>query len=242
MPYTTTVADLPDYMTERTRIVIVNNPNNPRGSVLSEDELALLLDTARAHDAYVLSDEAYSDFVVPGPFRSAGALDRELEHTIVCNSLSKGFGISGWRIGYAISNAEVIDSILKINQHVITCPATILEHYVARHFDELAAVTAPQIRDVLEKRAAVAEYLQASGLDALPGSATFYLFVSIAPTRLTSEEFSTRLLHEENVAVVPGSGYGPSCDAFVRVSVGAEPLERIRTAIDAMARLIRQTS
>ena len=242
LPYTATVEDYERNLTDRTRLMIVNNPNNPCGSVLSEREVRYLADLARSADIYLLADEAYGDFAIREPFISTGVYDEDKSHTIICNSISKTFGISGWRIGYAISNPTLVDNLLKINQHVITCAPTILQQYMAKHFEDVVEIADPQIREVVEKREEVARYLDSVGLDYLKGSSTFYLFVSIAPTKLTSEEFCTRLLEEERVAVVPGSGYGRSCDAFVRVSVGAEPTEEIRTAIDRMRGLVDRTS
>jgi aminotransferase len=241
IPYTATIRDFEDYITERTRLLIVNNPNNPTGRVFSSREMQYLADLAEANDIYLLSDEAYSDFLVDERFYSAGRFDDDKSHTIVCNSISKNFGISGWRIGYAISNARFVNQLLKINQHLITCPASILQYYMARHFDEVLRITDPQIRAVVEKRRMVARYLKEVGLDYLPGNSTFYLFVSIAPSELGSEAFCTRLLEEDGVSVVPGIGYGQSCDTFIRLSVGTETLEDIRTGIDRIKALVECT-
>jgi len=241
IPYTATIRDFEDYITERTRLLVVNNPNNPRGNVLGRREMQYLADMAEANDIYLLSDEAYSDFLLDEPFHSAGRCDDDKSHTIICNSISKNFGISGWRIGYAISNPRFISQLLKINQHVITCPASILQYYLAEHFDEVLSITDPQIRAIVEKRRMVARYLKEVGLDCLPGNSTFYLFVSIAPSALDSETFCTRLLEEEGVSVVPGIGYGESCDAFVRLSVGTESLADIRTGIDRIKALVECT-
>jgi aspartate aminotransferase/aminotransferase len=241
LPYSAEVQDFERYLTERTRLIVVNNPNNPRGEVLGEREMRYLADLAKANDIYLLSDEAYSDFLVDEPFHSAGRFDAEKSHTIVVNSISKNLGISGWRIGYAISNPTFINQLLKINQHLITCPATILEHYLVKHFDEILEVTDPQIKAVVEKRGKVAQMLEEAGLDFLPGTSTFYLFVSIAPSALGSEAFCTRLLEEQHVCVVPGIGYGHSCDGFVRLSVGTESLEDIRTGIARIKGLVDAT-
>lgn len=238
IPYTATVREFENYVTERTRLLIVNNPNNPSGHVFSKSEMRYLADLAVANDIYLLSDEAYSDFVIDEGFHSAGVFDSDKSHTIICNSISKNLGISGWRIGYAISNAAFINQLLKINQHLITCPATILQHYLTRHFDDILSITDPQIRAVVEKRKNVVQYLKEVGLDSLPGNSTFYVFVSIAPSALDSETFCMRLLEEDHVSVVPGIGYGRSCDAFVRLSVGTESLEDIRTGIDRIKALV----
>ena len=92
-------------------------------------------------------DEAYSDFVLDkNEFISFAELDTEKKHTIIVNSLSKNFGMSGWRLGYMISNEELINQTLKINQHLITCPSTILEYYIVKYFEDILKITKPQIK------------------------------------------------------------------------------------------------
>lgn len=242
MPYTCTVRDYERYLTDRSKLIVINNPHNPRGEVMTRRDLQYLVELARAHGLYVLADEAYSDFLVDEEFHSLGAIDPEKSNVIICNSISKNFGISGWRLGYAITNPELTDQILKVNQHIITCPASILQYYMAAHFDEIIRITYPQIAEVVRKRREVADFMDELGLRYLPGAATFYFFVCIAPTRLTSEEFCTRLLMEEHISVVPGVGYGQSCDAFVRVSVGTESLADIKAALVKLQELIVKTS
>ena len=140
------------------------------------------------------------------------------------------------------TNAEVLSKIMKINQHLITCPATILELYMTRHFHEVLEITAPQIRDVVLKRNTVARMLEDRGLRILPGQGTFYVFVSIEDSELGSDEFCRRLLHERGVSAVPGVAYGQSCDHFIRISVGAESMDRIGIGIDRITQLIRETA
>lgn len=242
MPYASTVRDYERFITERSRLIIINNPHNPRGEVLRAEDLRYLVELAKSNGLYVLADEAYSDFLAREEFHSLGLFDEEKSHVIICNSVSKNFGISGWRLGYVITGAPLIEQILKVNQHVVTCPASILQFYMARHFDEIIEITRPQISAVIEKRREVAAYMEAEGLYYLPGSATFYFFVSISPSKLRSEEFCTRLLMEEHVSVVPGRGYGDSCDGFVRVSVGTETLDDIKHGLAKLKQFIERTS
>lgn len=242
IPYEKNVYDYEAYITPRTKAIIINNPHNPRGYVFSREELEHLLWLARKYDLWLLSDEAYSDFLIDGSFVSVGTLDPRKEHAAVFNSMSKNYGISGWRIGYVISNESLVSNVLKVNQHLITCPATILEYYLARHFDDLLEITKPQIRELVCKRRQLASYMDQIGLSYLPGAATFYFFVSIAPSRLGSEEFCTRLLAEERISVVPGAGYGSSCDRFVRVSVGTAGMDENRYGLRKIKELIQRTS
>lgn len=243
IPHGVPVADYRQFITARTRAIVVNNPNNPTGRVLTEREWREIHRIAKEYDLYIVADEAYSDYVLdPREFISAAAHDPAKEHTIVCNTLSKNYGMSGWRIGYVFTNQELLYQILKVNQHLVTCPATVLQQYMARHWDEVLSITAPQIRDVVVKRAAVARMVGEAGLDHMPGDGTFYLFVSIEGSSLGSVEFCERLLDERGVSAVPGIGYGDTCDQFIRVSVGSESLERIREGVERIAALVHETT
>jgi aminotransferase len=241
IPFDRSVEDFENYISNRTKAIIVTNPHNPRGYLYSREELSHLLELARKYDLWLLSDEAYSDFV-PDGFTSLAQLDPEKRHAIIFNSLSKNFGMSGWRVGYVIANREIIFQTLKVNQHLITCPATILEHYLYRYFDRILAITKPQILDLVRRRSLLEHHMDEIGLSYIPGSGTFYFFVSIAPSRLDSDKFCTQLLYQHNVCVVPGIGYGESCDGFVRVSIGAAPLEDIKKGLASIKSLISVTS
>jgi aspartate aminotransferase/aminotransferase len=234
--------DYEKYVTPRTRALIINTPHNPTGYVYSRNELDCLLEMAERHNMWILSDEAYSDFVLDEPFTSLGNRDPEKRRSVVFNSLSKNSGISGWRLGYVVANSELIYNVLKVNQHLITCPATILEYYVAENFRRILEVTLPQIRELLELRRRLAAFMDEIGLRYLPGTATFFFFVSIVPSRLTSEDFATRLLEEHHVSTVPGLGYGNSCDGYIRVSIGTADEEQIRRALRRVSDMIKDTS
>ena len=242
VPHDESVFALERYLSPRSRVIIINNPNNPSGKVYTRAELEHLHALADRHGLFLLSDEAYSEFVDDGAFISCGAMDPDKRHTLVCNSMSKNYGMSGWRIGYVIGGRAMMDEVLKINQHLVTCPATILEHYLERHFDRVLEITRPQIADVVRRRRELAAYMDSLGLTYLPGDATFYFFVCIDPSELSSEAFCMRLLTEHHVCVVPGIGYGASCDRYVRVSVGTESMERTRHGIDMVRRLVAETA
>ena len=243
IPYDETIYNFEKYITDKTKMIIINNPNNPTGKVYSLEELSYLYQLAKKYKLYVLSDEAYSDFVIDqNEFISFANLDTEKKHTIVINSISKNFGISGWRLGYVITNPNLISELLKINQHLITCPPTILEYYVDKYFDEIISITKPQIKDLTLKRKQIMDYMNSLSLEFLPGTTTFYFFVSISKSKLKSEEFCWKLLQEHHVSTVPGIGYGKSCDRFIRVSIGSESIERVKKGLKIIADFIISTS
>jgi aminotransferase len=242
VPYGKTVFNFEEYIGKRTKAIIICNPNNPTGYTYSKKELEHLLFLTSKYNIWLLCDEAYSEFVDDNGFISPGKLDREKKHTIIFNSISKNYGISGWRLGYVIGDENLIFNILKVNQHIITCPATILEFYVKQYFYDILKHTEPQIKELIQKRKEVARFMKEIGLNALPGEATFYFFVSIAPSQLSSEEFCTKLLHEYFISTVPGIGYGRSCDKFIRVSIGTSSIEEIKPALKKIKTLIDDTS
>ena len=231
------------YVTSKTKCIIVNTPNNPMGKIYSREELQYLLDLVKRKGIMLFSDEAYSDFVPAGEkFVSLGSIDKSFENSVIFNSISKNYGISGWRLGYSITNQTLTDEILKINQHLITCPATILEYYMAKHFFEIIEITKPQIVQVVKFRKSIQDYMDKIGLSYLPGKAAWYFLVSIEPSTLTSDEFCWRLLKNNHISIVPGSGYGKSCDNYFRLAVGSESYDRITDALDVIKDLIFKTS
>lgn len=243
VPYDVDVFELERYVTARSRIIIINNPHNPTGRVYTRAELEYLHALADRHGLLLVVDEAYNEFVEDGTeFVAAGELDPGKDHTVTVNSMSKNYGVSGWRIGYLFAHRRVIDQVLKINQHLVTCAPTILSSYLAEHFEQLLDITRPQIERTVRLRNAMAGRLAAGGVRALPGSATFYLFASLGDSTLTSTAFATELLRDNAISVVPGIGYGESCDRFIRISVGTESEERILHGIAAIQQLIAVTS
>jgi aspartate/methionine/tyrosine aminotransferase len=231
VPYWVKAEDFKNYFTPKTKLVILNNPNNPAGSVYSKEDLQSIHALCKANDAHLMVDEAYSDFCLKREFTSAGTLHKDFENVIVVNSLSKNMGMSGWRVGYMIAHEKLIYDVLRLNQHLITCAPTVLLQYCEQYFDEILETTLPQVREVVAKRNRIAQYMDSIGLKYLKGASTFYFFVDIAGSGKTSWQFAEWLLDEHSIAVVPGSFYGESTDGFVRVGVGTESEERIRNAL-----------
>ena len=243
IPLTKSVYDFEDYINNKTKLIIINNPHNPTGKLYSLEEMSHLYNIAKKYNLYILSDEAYSDFVFDqNKFISFGDLDDKKENSIIVNSISKNFGISGWRLGYLVTNKKLIDQILKVNQHLITCPPTILEYYIEKHFDDIIEITKPQIKKLIDKRKKVIRFMDNIKLKFLPGETTFYIFLSIADSKLNSENFCTELLDKFNVSAVPGIGYGDSCDNFIRISIGSENINRLKIGLKNIKNLIKSTS
>lgn len=238
IPFNCPVDEFEKYFTEKTRMVVICNPNNPAGSMYSREDLEKLYSICRPRGIYILADEAYSDFVVDEGFVSMASIVPDKDGVIVVNSLSKNLGISGWRIGYIIAKPEVIYNVLKLNQHLITCPATLLSMYVAHYFHDIVNVTLPQVKEVVDKRREVTDYMESIGLKPLKGSATFYIFMNIGDYAHSSMDLGLYLLMKYGIAVVPGLAYGQSTERFIRIGVGAESLDDIKACLQTIKRVI----
>ncbi|WP_031407431.1 aminotransferase [Geobacillus vulcani] len=224
-------------VTERTKAVIICSPNNPTGTVLSRKELEALARVAEAHDLLVIADEIYAELTYEGEYTSMAAVSGMRGRTILISGFSKGFAMTGWRLGFAAAPEDILQAMLKIHQYAMMCAPTMAQ------YGALEALRSGE-RDVAEMRSSYRRrrnYFVASlneiGLPChLPGGA-FYAFPSIKPTGLTSEQFAERLLIEEKVAVVPGSVFGPSGEGYIRCSY-ASSLEQLQEAIKRMKRFL----
>jgi aspartate/methionine/tyrosine aminotransferase len=240
VPHDVPVEQFHQHLVPGVKLVIINNPNNPAGRVYSKEELLSLYDQCRNRGAYLLVDEAYSDFVLDGSFHCVPELFPTLEGVIAVNSLSKNMGMSGWRVGYAIAEPRMIAALLKLNQHIITCGPTILLQYLAEYFDDILAHTLPQVRAVVEKRARIAKRLEQLGFRCLAGATTFYFFVSVGDYGEDVHELALYLLLGKGISLVPGAAYGLSTERFLRMSIGTESEERIDEALQTLQSVLME--
>jgi len=240
IPFDAAPQDFEQWFTDKSRMLIINNPNNPAGRLYTREDLIAIIDICRKRKVWLMVDEAYSDFIGEGTFVSALDLDTNRDVVIVANSLSKNMGMSGWRIGYIVANPVLIREVLKLNQHIITCAPTVLQAYLAKYFKQIIQITLPQAREVVEKRARLAKRMAALGLNCLPGSATFYFFVDTGDYPYSTYDLSLYLLLFHNIAVVSGSAYGASTARFLRLSIGTESEERIVDAFAVIANVLSE--
>ena len=232
IPYYETVTDWGNYITEKTKLIVINNPNNPSGKLYSKEELEFLLKLAKKHNLFIMADEAYSDFLPEGnEFCSFAGVDENREHCLVVNSLSKNMGLSGWRVGYAICHKDVLKQLLKLNQHLITCTGTVLQDYIAEHFNDILAATVPQAKEMARKRVEVQKIMDRLELKPLKGIGTFYFLLDVSKFKGTTDELVYDLLINHNIATVPGAAYGSSTKDFIRFGIGVESLEDIEMCL-----------
>lgn len=225
---------LENAVTPRTSAIIVNSPVNPTGRVFSEAEVATLLAFAKEHDLWILFDQVYSDLLYAGVFPTPQRLPGATERVFIIDSLSKTFGMTGWRLGYLVTPPGLAKTILKFIQHSIYCVPGFVQSAgitALSLFDELV----PRYRQMFRARLETA----ASRLSAVPGiacelpPATFYLFPSVAAP---DTEVARRWLDEINVATVPGSSFGASGAGHLRLSLTCSDCE-LDEALDRIARI-----
>lgn len=229
-----------DAVTPRTRAIILPYPNNPTGGVIERKHLEELAKVLRRLDIAVVSDEIYSELTYTGDRHvSIAEMDGMLDKTIVLNGFSKSFAMTGWRLGYICGPAEALAGMVKIHQYTMLCAPIMaqeaalegLRKGLADGFTDVAMMQ----REYNRRRRYLVQALNSMGLACFEPKGAFYVFPSIQATGMTSEEFCTRLLHEEKVAVVPGNAFGPSGEGFVRISY-AYSIEKIKTALERIKR------
>lgn len=224
-------------ITPRTKALFIGFPNNPTGAVLDADRLRAIASIAERHDLLVISDEIYDRLVYGGHRHEAfSALPGMRERTILLGGFSKSYAMTGWRVGYACAPMDLLEGILKVHQYIIMSAPTVAQDAA------LAGLTEPAAEAEVQRMAA--EYdrrrqmfvagLGQLGLATAEPRGAFYAFPHIGATGLSSERFAERLLHEQQVAVVPGSVFGASGEGYVRASLATsyEDLERALVRIE----------
>jgi aspartate aminotransferase len=238
LDYNPDIDELRSLVTPRTKLIIINSPNNPCGSVIPEKDLKAIAELANEVDAVVLSDEIYKDFYFEGEHVSITKFSGMRERTIVLDGLSKSYAMTGWRIGYGLFPHELVEPITRLVTNSVSCTAAFTQMAAA------AAIQAPQ-EPVYSM---VAEFKQrrdilVDGLNAIPGivcpmpKGAFYAFPNISGTGLTSQEFEARLLNETGVSILAGTSFGAFGEGYARFSF-ANSQENLREALRRIAEWI----
>ncbi|NJE84505.1 pyridoxal phosphate-dependent aminotransferase [Thermococcus sp. CX2] len=236
------VDDLEKYVTEKTRALIINSPNNPTGAVLTKKDLEEIADFAVEHDLIVFSDEVYEHFVYDGVRNhSIAALDGMFERTITINGFSKTFAMTGWRLGFVAAPEWIIEKMTRFQMYNATCPVTFVQYAAAKALrDERSWKAVEEMRREYERRRnLVWKRLNEMGLPTVKPKGAFYIFPRIKDTGLTSKEFSELMLLEAKVAVVPGSAFGEAGEGYIRISY-ATAYEQLEEAMDRMEKVLKE--
>lgn len=235
-----TTAALSDRLTERSRAILVNTPNNPTGHVLNRQEAEDLAAFAAEHDLYLVTDEIYEKIRFDGrEHLSLAALPGGADRTLTVNGFSKAYAMTGWRLGYVAGPTDVMTEMVKVQQHTVGCAGSFVQR------GGVAAVTGSQepVESMTAEYAARRDLI-VDGLNALPGvtctlpGGALYVFPDIRETGVTdSRAFADRLLRDAGVAVTPGSAFGPGGEGHVRLSF-ARSRDVLAEAVDRMASVL----
>ncbi len=228
-------------ITPKTRLIIVNSPGNPTGGILSVEDLEFIADIAKKNDIMVLSDEIYSRIIYDGEFHSIASLPGMKERTIILDGFSKTYAMTGWRLGYSVSNKELAKNFVKLATNSFSCVTTFVQ------MAGIEALKGPQDAvEEMRKKYEERRNLIIKGLNEIPGfrvkmpKGAFYAFPNIEGTGKSSKELSDYLLNEAGVATLPGTSFGKYGEGFIRFSY-ATSLENIEEGLkrvkEAMSKL-----
>lgn len=231
--------ELLESITDRTKVLIMPFPNNPTGSIMTREELKEIVDIILEKDIFVISDEIYSELTYGRKHVSIAEFPGMKERTIVINGFSKSYAMTGWRLGYAVGPEEIIAQMVKIHQFAIMCAPT-TSQYAAVEALRNGDSDVEMMHDAYNKRRRfLVSALREMGLECFEPFGAFYVFPCIRSTGMTSDEFATRLLQEEKVAVVPGTAFGECGEGFLRISY-AYSIENLKTALERMSRFVKK--
>ena len=228
-------SELAKRITPKSKILLLNFPTNPTGATMSREALEPIAELCVKHDLIVLSDEIYAELTYDGAEHvSIATLPGMKERTVFLHGLSKGWAMTGFRIGYACAPAPLIEAMMKIHQYAILC-APIMTQDAAIEALEHGDAAVAHMREKYElRRNYIVSALNDMGLPTPTPHGAFYVFADIRPTGLSSREFSLRLLEEQKVAVVPGTAFGKDGEGFVRCSY-ATAMDQIKIAMERTA-------
>ena len=234
-----TVEELEEHVTDKTKVLLIGYPNNPTGAIMTRKDLEAVADFAEKHDLIVISDEIYGDLTYGGEEHVCfSSLPRMKDRTILLNGFSKAYAMTGWRIGYALGNPEVIAAMTKIHQYTMLCApitAQVAAVEALRHGEKYMK---KMVAEYDRRRRLIYDGLTKMGLECFEPKGAFYIFPSIKSTGYTSDEFAEKLLTTEHVALVPGSAFGQCGEGHVRCSY-ATAIDKISEALNRIENFLK---
>ena len=236
------VEDLEAAITSRTKVIMINTPSNPTGRIIPRDKIEAIAEIAVRHDLVVISDEVYKSLIYERKdYRSIAAMEGMRERTVLINSLSKEFCMTGWRIGYVLGPSEVIEGMIRLQENVAACAPLPSQYAAIEALSGKEDYSSHMLEVFRHRRDILTEGIRSvPGLSCTAPEATFYLMVDISATGMGSEEFAFELLKKEHVALVPGITYGKCCDRYVRIAftvdedIIREGVRRIRKFVESL--------
>ena len=232
-----TAEELEAAITPKTKMLVMPFPNNPTGSIMTKEDLEPIAEVVKRHDLYVLSDEIYSELTYKTEHVSISSLPGMKERTLVINGFSKGFAMTGWRLGYICGPSVIIEQMLKIHQFAIMCAPTTSQYAAIEAIKNGDADIEKMCKSYDQRRRFLLKKFEEIGLPCFEPHGAFYVFPCIKEFGITSDEFATRLLREEELAVVPGTAFGDCGEGFLRISY-AYSIEQLKEAMGRLERFI----
>lgn len=228
---------LESVITSKTKAIMICSPNNPTGTMLNKEELQKIARIAERHDLLILSDEIYAELVYDETYTSMAAINGMKERTILISGFSKGFAMTGWRLGFVCAPEEITSAMLKVHQYAMMCAPTMAQYAALEALRNGSDEVEEMRKSYRRRRNYMVSSFNELGLSCHTPGGAFYVFPSIQSTGLTSNQFAERLLIEEKVAVVPGSVFGESGEGFIRCSY-ATSIEQLQEAIMRIRRFL----
>lgn len=226
-------------ITPKTKVLILPFPNNPTGSIMEPEDLAQVAKIVEEHDLFVISDEIYSELTYKGRHTTIAAYPGMKERTVLINGFSKSYAMTGWRLGYACAPELILSQMLKIHQFAIMCAPTTSQYAAVEALKNGDADVREMRESYDQRRRFLVKSLRDMGFDCYEPQGAFYVFPSVKRFGMTSDEFATRLLEEEKVAVVPGSAFGHCGDGYLRLSY-AYSLKDLKRALERIERFVKR--
>ncbi|MDR0949779.1 MAG: aminotransferase class I/II-fold pyridoxal phosphate-dependent enzyme [Lachnospiraceae bacterium] len=234
-----TAEELEAAITDKTKLLVLPFPNNPTGAIMEKEDLEKIAKVVQKYDLYVMSDEIYAELTYKGRHTSIASLPGMKERTILINGFSKAFAMTGWRLGYVCGPKQIIKEMTKIHQFAIMCAPTTSQYAAIealRNGDE-------DVREMCtsynQRRRFLMDAFRKMKLSCFEPFGAFYVFPCIKEFGMTSEEFATRFLLEEKVAVVPGTAFGESGEGYLRICY-AYSLEKLKEATGRLERFLQR--
>ena len=232
-----TPEELLEHITDKTKLRVLPFPNNPTGAIMEQKDLEAIAKVIIEKDLYVLSDEIYSELTYKEDHVSIASIPDMQERTILINGFSKAYAMTGWRLGYACGPRKIIEQMTKLHQYAIMCAPTTSQYAAVealRNGDDDVAMMREAYN---QRRRYLVHAFKEMGLECFEPYGAFYIFPCIKEFGMTSEEFASRFLMEEKVAVVPGTAFGDCGEGFLRISY-AYSLENLKEALGRMQKFI----
>ena len=234
-----TAKELEDAITDKTKILILPFPNNPTGAIMEREDLEAIAEVIKKHDIFVISDEIYSELNYTDKHVSIVNIPGMQERTILINGFSKSYAMTGWRLGYACGPEPIITQMTKIHQFCIMCAPTTSQYAAVDALKNGDDDVAMMREAYNQRRRYLVHAFREMGLECFEPFGAFYIFPCIKEFGMTSDEFATRLLMEEKLAVVPGTAFGDCGEGFIRISY-AYSMEKLKEAIGRLNHFIQK--